>query len=91
MFKYTRHSLKKLSNSSRNWITLYAMNVVTSNSGYCIVEDRKIAVINKFYETEGRINVLLEILNGLAVDETRLEESSRKFYRQLNTMVEEEE
>ncbi len=46
-------------------------------SGYCLVENRKIAVVNKFFDTEARINCLLDILATLAYDPTDLPEQSR--------------
>jgi hypothetical protein len=49
------------------------------NSGYCLVEQKKIAVINKFFDVEGRINSLNEILSTLEIDESILGESSTKF------------
>lgn len=49
-------------------------------SGYCIVENRKIAVLNKFFDTEARVNTLLEILNHIEVDTALLSEASRKLY-----------
>ncbi len=49
------------------------------NSGYCLVEQKKIAVINKFFDIEGRINSLSEILGTIEIDETVLGENSSKF------------
>lgn len=49
------------------------------NSGYCLVEQKKIAVINKFFDTEGRINSLNEILSNITFDESHLSESMQKF------------
>ena len=49
-------------------------------SGYCIVENRKIAVLNKFFDTEARVNTLLEILNHIEVNPALLSEASRKLY-----------
>lgn len=60
-------------------------------AGYCIVQDKKIAIINKFYDTEGRINCLLDILNTLEVDVNALSEKSAKWYKDiLNATAEEE-
>ncbi len=50
-------------------------------SGYCLVENRKIAVLNKFFDTEARVNTLIEILGHMEVDTSLLSESSLKFYR----------
>lgn len=89
--KYTRHNLKKLETLFQDIEYTVRYEKGNFNSGYCIVEDRKIAVINRFYDTEGRINVLLEILTNLPIDESRLEESALKFYKQLQKFLAREE
>lgn len=89
--KYTRHNLKKLETLFKDIEYTIRYEKGNFNSGYCIVEDRKIAVINKFYDTEGRMNVLLEILATIPVDEARLEESTLKFYKQLLKFLAREE
>lgn len=81
--KYTRHNLKKLETLFSDIEYTIRYEKGNFNSGYCIVEDRKVAVINKFYDTEGRMNVLLEILAGMPVEEEQLEEASLKFYKQV--------
>lgn len=91
MFKYTRHSLKKLETLFKELDYTIRYEKGSFNSGYAIVEDRKIAVINKFYDVEGRINVLLEILSGIEVDEEALSEVSLKLYKQLSKLMPNEE
>lgn len=53
------------------------------NSGYCLVENKKIAVINKFFDTEARINVLLDILSNIPVDEQLMSKESLTIFRQM--------
>ena len=89
--KYTRHNLKKLETLFKDIEYTVRYEKGNFNSGYCIVEDRKIAVINKFYDVEGRMNVLLEILSMIPVETERLEESSLKFYKQLQRFLAREE
>ncbi len=92
MINYTRHSLQKLELlfSEIGYIVRYEKG--TFNSGYCIVENRKIVIINKFYETEARIEVLIEILKTIDFDSGILSEKSGKFFKQLNdTSIEEED
>lgn len=55
----------------------------TFNAGYCIVEDKRVVVINKYYDTEARINVLLDILSTLLVMEDSLSKSSLVFYKYI--------
>ena len=84
MFKYTKHSLKKLEALFEELAYTIRYEKGNFQSGYCIVEDRKIAVINKFFDTEGRINCLLEILGNIEVEESQLDEKSAQFYREIN-------
>lgn len=53
------------------------------NSGYCIVESKKIVVINRFYDIEGRTNILLDILATLSVDEQLFSEKSMLLFKQI--------
>lgn len=52
-------------------------------SGYCIVENNKIVIVNKFFDTEGRINCLLDILSLIIVMEERLSPKSKVFFKQI--------
>jgi hypothetical protein len=84
MVKYTAHFLKKLETlfGELDYVVRYEKG--NFNSGYCIVEDRRIAVINRFFDTEARINVLLDILNTLEWDENKLlSEKSAKLYKAI--------
>jgi len=83
MFKYTRHSLKKLETIFKELEYTIRYEKGSFTSGYCMVEDRNIAVINKFFDVDGRINVLLEILSTIDVQEGLLTEASLKFYKKL--------
>ena len=91
MLKYTRHSLKKLETLFQDLEYTIRYERGNFNSGYCIVEDRKIAVINKFYDVEGRMNVLLEILNTVEVDQEKLTEAALKTFKQALKMGKDEE
>ena len=83
MFKYTKHSLKKIETLFQEQEYIIRYEKGNFQSGYCIVEDRKIAIINRFFDTEARINVLLEIFQTMEVDETLLSEPSAKVYKLL--------
>lgn len=50
-------------------------------SGYCIVESKKIVIVNRFFDTEGRINCLLDILSMIIVMEDVLSEKSKIFFK----------
>lgn len=85
MIKYTKHTLKKLEQllSELEYTIRYERG--SFQSGYCLVENRKVAVINKFYDTEGRINCLLDIFVSITgtVSTEGLSPASQKLYQQL--------
>ena len=41
-------------------------------SGYCILEQRKVVVLNKFLQVEGRINALIDIIPQLRIEPASL-------------------
>jgi len=53
------------------------------NSGYCVLEDKRVAVINKFLSIEGRINSLVEILPTLQVNEEDFSGEMLKWYKAI--------
>ena len=55
----------------------------TFNSGYCVLEHKKVVVINKFLNVEGRINTLIDILPSITLEEGFLTPESQKLYRQV--------
>lgn len=52
-------------------------------SGFCVLKEEKIMIINKFYTTEGKINALLDILKGIVLDPAKFSEKSQKLYDEL--------
>jgi hypothetical protein len=59
-------------------------------SGYCLLEDRKILVINKFLQVEGRIHTLIELLPALSIDPSILAPEARSLYVELMGRFEEQ-
>jgi hypothetical protein len=81
MIKYTKTTLDKLETIFDELDYLIRYEKGNFNAGYCLVANKKVAVINKFYDTEARINCLIEILRQIDIGETILSESSAEFYQ----------
>ncbi|MCU0399516.1 MAG: hypothetical protein MUE75_00695 [Algoriphagus sp.] len=66
--KYTKHFLDKLENlfSASTYILRYEKG--NFKSGYCVLKDTKIVIVNKYFPLEGKINALIEILSELNFD-----------------------
>jgi hypothetical protein len=49
-------------------------------SGYCILEQRKVVVLNKFLPLEGRISTLIDIVPQLKISPETLSPEVRRIY-----------
>ena len=83
MITFTKHSLQKLETLFEELGYVVRYEKGSFNSGYCMVEDRKIAIINKFYDVEGRINVLLDIMDKIEFDPGILSDKAGSFYQKI--------
>ncbi len=83
MIKYTTQFLTKFEDmiAESDYILRYEKG--NFKSGYCLLRDQKIMIVNKFYTVEGKINALLEILKNVELDRTRFTEKSQKLYHDL--------
>lgn len=52
-------------------------------SGYCLLKDTKVAIINKYYAIDGKINSLIEIIRSIEIDPTKLSEGNVKFLKEI--------
>lgn len=83
MVKYTTQFLTKLEEliGESNYILRYEKG--NFKSGYCVLRDQNIIIVNKFYTTEGKINALLDILKNVPLDTANFSEKSIKLYQEL--------
>ncbi len=52
-------------------------------AGYCLVNERRMIVINKFFDVGARLQKLTELLAELDVDETLLSDEQKLLYQSL--------
>lgn len=52
-------------------------------SGYCIIEEQNVAVINKFFPMESKVAALVEILRTIEIDDATLDEPNRKLLHKV--------
>lgn len=55
-------------------------------SGYCILQAKKVVVLNKFLQTEGRINTLIDLIPQLEINFDALTLESQKLYTELEAV-----
>ena len=85
MIKYTTQFLTKLEDMIAE--SDYTLRYEKGNfkSGYCVLKDQKIVIVNKFYTTEGKINTLLDIFKNVKFDTARFSEKNLKLYEEITT------
>lgn len=88
--KYTQSTLEKLEKIAEEAGYILRYERGTFQSGYCILEDKKVIVLNKFLQTEGRINTLIELIPQLEVNTDLLSEESQKTYMDVVSKTETE-
>jgi hypothetical protein len=55
----------------------------TFQSGFCVLEDRKVVVLNKFLPLEGRINTMIDLIPQLKIDGEALSPESKKIFTDI--------
>ncbi|MBL7730718.1 MAG: hypothetical protein JNM88_06030 [Chitinophagaceae bacterium] len=88
--KYTQSTLSKLESITEEAGYVLRYERGTFQSGYCILEAKKVVVLNKFLQTEGRINTLVDLIPQLEVDTSLLSEESKKLYGEIIANLETE-
>lgn len=55
----------------------------TFQSGWCLLEAKKVVVLNKFLDIEGRINTLLDLIPQLNIQYDKLTHESQKLFEEI--------
>ncbi len=86
--KYTQTTLNKLEKilDEAGYVIRYERG--SFQSGYCILEDKKVVVLNKFLIPEGRINTLMDIIPTININYDLLKHESQKMYDEILSKIE---
>jgi hypothetical protein len=81
--KYTKHFLNKLEDIFAE--SDYTLRYEKGNfkSGYCVLNQSKIVVINKYYTLEGKISCLLDIIKEVELDSSGFSEKNQKLFNNI--------
>ena len=84
--KYTQNILDKIEKVAEE--SGYVIRYERGNfqSGYCILQEKKVVVLNKFLQTEGRINTLVDLMPQLEINIDSLTHESQKMYDEVMSM-----
>ncbi len=85
--KYNQHTLDKIERvaEENGYVIRYERG--TFQSGYCILQAKKVIVINKFFQAEGRINTLIDLMPQLEINFDALTHESQKMYDEVMTVA----
>lgn len=81
--KYSKQFLNKLEDifSESDYVLRYEKG--NFQSGYCILKETKIAIVNKYFSLDGKINSLIEILKSIDIDVERLSDKNKQLHRDI--------
>jgi hypothetical protein len=67
--KHTKHFLDKLENLFNETEFILRYEKGNFKSGYCVLNESKIVIVNKYFPLAGKINALVDILIALNFDQ----------------------
>ncbi len=84
--KYNSTTLKKAENFLEDAGYIIRYEKGNFNSGFCILEDRNVVVINKYFKTEAKVGAILEIITKVKIDQSKLNEASKAFFLKISQL-----
>lgn len=81
--KYNQYTLDKIEKIAEESGYVIRYERGTFQSGYCILQSKKVIVLNKFFQTEGRINTMIELMPQLTIQFDALTLESQKMYEEI--------
>jgi hypothetical protein len=85
--KFTQTTLDKVEKIAEDSGYVMRYERGSFQSGYCILQAKKVVVLNKFLPLEGRINTMIDLLPQLNINFDSLTLESQKLYSELMTMA----
>jgi hypothetical protein len=85
-FKYNPGTLKKLEGILEEGRFIVRYEKGNFNAGHCLLEDKRIVVINKFFTLESKINCLIDIINTVDLGEIQFSDELSPFYRKITSL-----
>lgn len=83
MIKYNTAFQKKIEDilGEGGYIVRYEKG--SFNSGFCVLEKKRVVVINKFHAIDSKINSLIEILGIVDLEMSGLSDASQRLFQEL--------
>jgi len=81
--KYSKQYLHKLEDLMAETDFILRYEKGNFKSGYCILNTKKVAIINKYFSHEGKINCLIDIIKSIEITQEKLSEKNQQLYLEL--------
>lgn len=81
--KYTQAFLSKLEDIFAEGEHFLRYEKGNFKSGYCVLKEKKVIIVNKYFSLEGKVNCLIEILKQVLIEEDKLSEKTKQLYLEL--------
>jgi hypothetical protein len=84
--KFTQNILDKIERviEESGYVLRYEKG--TFQSGYCILKEKRVVVLNKFFQLEGKINTLIDLIPQLDIHFDSLTHQSQKMFDEVMSM-----
>ena len=85
--KFNQHTLDQLESilEEAGYVVRYERG--NFQSGYCVLEEKKVVVLNKFLSLEGRIQTVLDLLPQVQINIDLLTDQAQRLYSEVLTMA----
>ena len=80
MLKYTVHTFNKLKDLLKEAGYQVRTGKGSFNTGYCLLETKKVVVINKYHSMEVKISALMDLIYAIKISPDILTPASLKLY-----------
>jgi hypothetical protein len=84
MIKYNHNTQKKIERIFEEGGYTVRYEKGSFNSGYCVLESKRVVVINRFHPLDAKINSLVDILSIVDLNLEEMKEETLKYYHELN-------
>jgi hypothetical protein len=85
--KFTQTTLDKVEKIAEESGYVIRYERGSFQSGYCILQAKKVVVLNKFLPLEGRINTMIDLLPQLNINFDALTLESQKLFTEVSALA----
>ncbi len=82
--KYSKQYLHKLEDLMAETDFILRYEKGSFKSGYCLLNSKKIAIVNKYFTHEGKINCIIDIIKSIDIDTEKLSTKNQSLFHELS-------